>query len=161
MECNRVVVGVADLYISDDENDRIVTFSLGSCLGVTIYDQELKIGGILHAMLPSAKMDMTKAVERPEMFVDTGMTMMLQRFFDMGASRRNLIVKLAGCASVLNDNQFFKVGERNYLCAKKFLERNMLPVTSEDVHGTVSRTLSLHMGSGTTTIRSSGAETIL
>ncbi len=146
------------MYVSDNIKDRIITFSLGSCIGVTLYDPERKIGGMIHCMLPSARIDMQKASQKPEMFVDCGLAMILQQMFDLGASRRSLRIKMAGAASVLNDNEFFKVGERNYACAKKFFEKNMLKIESEDVLGSVSRTLSLYMDSGITTVRISDKE---
>ncbi len=149
------------MFISDNLRDRIITFSLGSCLGVTIFDPILKVGGIIHCMLPNSKLNEEKAKDRPEMFVNTGLTLMLQEFFNAGSSRRDLIIKLAGAAAVLNDNQFFKVGERNYQCALKFFEKNKLDIAAEDVLGTDSRTLSLYMATGTTTIRSYGRETVL
>jgi len=158
METNRVVVGVADMYISNHEKDHIITFSLGSCLGVTVFDPELRLGGLIHCMLPTARLDMGKAEERPEMFVDTGLTLLLQKFFDFGAVRNRLVVKLAGAASVLNDNMFFRVGERNYICAKKLLEKNHIPVAAEDVLGTMSRTVSLEIATGMTKIRSQNRE---
>lgn len=158
MDYNRIVVGVADMYISDNEKDCIITFSLGSCLGVTIYDPIRKIGGMIHCMLPTARLDMSKAADKPEMFVDTGLSLILQKMFDHGTSRSSLVVKLAGSASVLNDNMFFRVGERNYLCAKKFFEKNKIPIAAEDVLGTVSRTLSLHMATGITKVRSMNRE---
>ncbi len=141
------------MYVSDSMQDRIVTFSLGSCIGVTLFDPEKKIGGMIHCMLPSARIDMQKASHKPEMFVDSGLALILQQMFDLGASRKHLIIKMAGAASVLNDNEFFKVGERNYAYARKFFAKNMLNVESEDVLGTVSRTLSLYMDSGITTVR--------
>ncbi|MBN2640662.1 MAG: chemotaxis protein CheD [Victivallales bacterium] len=161
VKVNRVVVGVADMYVSESPEDRIVTFSLGSCVGVTLYDPELGIGGMIHCMLPSARMDMQKAEDRPCMFVDSGLKLILQQMFDMGVSRKRLIIKLAGAASVLNDNQFFKVGERNYIYAKRFFEKNMLPVAAESVHGTASRTLSLYMDTGITTVRILDKEEVL
>lgn len=157
-EYNRIVVGVADMYISDNPRDRIITFSLGSCMGVTMYDPELRVGGMIHCMLPTAKLDVDKAAARPEMFVDTGLLLMLQRLFDIGARRKRMIVKLAGAASVLNDNEFFRVGERNCQYARKFFEKNMMPVEAEDVLGTVSRTMTLYMDSGVTTVRTAGQE---
>ena len=49
-----VVVGVADFKISTDPLTYLVTYALGSCLGVTFYDEKRRIGGLLHAMLPTA-----------------------------------------------------------------------------------------------------------
>ncbi|MFH2058792.1 MAG: hypothetical protein ABIJ59_07820 [Pseudomonadota bacterium] len=36
------IVGVADMKVSNDLQDSIVTYSLGSCIGLVIYDPIVK-----------------------------------------------------------------------------------------------------------------------
>src|SRR5262245_51470130 len=64
-----LVVGVADMVVSNDAGSEIVTYSLGSCLGITVYDPAKKVGGLLHLMLPDSSIDSEKAVKAPFMFV--------------------------------------------------------------------------------------------
>lgn len=92
------------------------------------------------------------------MFTDTGVSMLLQAVFNLGATRANLIVKVAGAASLLDENGLFKIGERNYTILRKVLWKNNLLIASEAVSGTASRTLVLYMKDGRTTIRSAGRE---
>ncbi len=47
-------VVVADMKIGQ-KWDVLVTHALGSCLGLMVYDPEVQIGGLLHAMLPLSK----------------------------------------------------------------------------------------------------------
>ena len=57
----KIIVDISDARISKDTNDTLVTYSLGSCLGVAVYDPAIKVGGLLHYQLPSSKMDSDKA----------------------------------------------------------------------------------------------------
>ena len=53
MEFNLINVGIADYAISSSPD--ILRTILGSCVGICLYDPELKIGGMCHIMLPSMK----------------------------------------------------------------------------------------------------------
>ena len=56
-----LVIGVADMAASNDPGAELVTYSLGSCLGISVYDPVKRAGGILHVMLPSSAIDTEKA----------------------------------------------------------------------------------------------------
>src|SRR6266496_2326919 len=87
-----LVVGVADMVTSNDASAELVTYSLGSCLGVTAYDLERKIGGLLHLMLPDSSIDAVKAATLPLMFVDTGIPRLFRAVCNLGADRRSIIL---------------------------------------------------------------------
>jgi len=53
----QLVVGVADMKISNQTQQLIVTHALGSCIGVAVYDPKVKVGGLLHYMLPESSLD--------------------------------------------------------------------------------------------------------
>ncbi len=151
-------VGISEMKVSSKPDDIIVTYSLGSCVGITIYDPELRVGGMAHCMLPISRLDPQKAKENPIMFTDTGVPALIQAVMDMGGSRRRLVAKVAGGASPLNDNGMFKIGERNYTVVRKVLWKNDILIASEDVGGTAARTLYLFLDTGRTVIRSGGVE---
>lgn len=152
------IVGISEMYISNDPDDIVVTYSLGSCIGVAVYDPVLKIGGMIHCMLPLSQIDPKKAIEKPSMFTDSGVTRMLQEFMDRGSSKGNLQIRVAGAASMMDEKGFFKIGERNYTVLRKILWKNSLLIRSESVKGTDSRTMFLYMNTGKTTIKSAGNE---
>lgn len=153
-----VVVGMGEHRISQDPLDVLVTYSLGSCLGVSVHDPVARVGGLLHFMLPDSRINPDKAREQPSMFADTGLAAFLNELFAMGATRRTLVVKLAGGSKVLKDGEFFDIGRRNLLMAKKLLWKNDLPVVSERTGGEVSRTLRLRMGEGRTFVKDATGE---
>jgi chemotaxis protein CheD len=153
---NSVIVDIADAKISGNPDEELVTYSLGSCVGVAVYDPAVRVGGMIHCMLPLSKVDEENAKVRPYMFVDTGMQLFLQGLFDMGVTRANAVVKVAGGASVLDKNGLFRIGERNYTVLRKVLWKNGMLIKAEDVGGDASRTIRLEVGTGRFTMRSNG-----
>ena len=152
-----LVVGVADMVVSNDSSAEIVTYSLGSCLGVTIYDSVKKIGGLLHLMLPDSKIDAEKAVKAPFMFVDTGVPRLFHAAYNLGAERSRLTVKVAGGAQLLDQQGIFNIGIRNFEALEKLLAQNGLKAHSTDTGGLSSRTLRLDLTNGQVSIKMPGA----
>ncbi|MEY4821798.1 MAG: hypothetical protein RLY72_1450, partial [Planctomycetota bacterium] len=72
-ECDKIVVGVADMAVARDAHKSIVTYALGSCIGVTLYDPVAKVAGMLHFMLPESTVSPDKAAINPAMFGDAGL----------------------------------------------------------------------------------------
>ena len=66
----RHIIVVGDMKTGEKE-DFLVTYALVSCLGLIVYDPQVQIGGLLHAMLPLSKINRDKAQANPFMFVDT------------------------------------------------------------------------------------------
>jgi len=152
------VVGVADLVVSNDSSAEIVTYSLGSCLGVTVYDPVKKIGGLLHLMLPDSKIDSAKAATSPFMFVDTGVPRLFHAAYNLGADRSRLVVKVAGGAQLLDQQGVFNIGSRNIDALEKLLAQNGLKTHGCDVGGLSSRTVRLDLGNGQVTVKTPGAQ---
>jgi chemotaxis protein CheD len=152
------VIDTAGFYVSQDTDDIITTNTLGSCIAIALYDQVEKIGGVVRCKLPLSKIDPDKAVNSPCLFTDTGLTFLLQELFDRGASRGNIKVILAGCASLQDEKGFFKVGERNYAVARKVLLKNNLSIKAEAVKGSISRTLTFYLETGKIIVKSGDKE---
>ncbi len=155
---SQIIVGIAEMAISDNPEDILVTYSLGSCIGVTVYDPLLKIGGMIHCMLPLSKVDEEKAKTTPCMFVDTGIPLMLTELFKMGVQKSRAIIKVAGGANVLDTQDLFKIGERNYTILRKILWKNNMLIAAENVGGNVSRTIKLEIATGRFWLRMAGTE---
>lgn len=151
-------VGISEMKVSRNPEDVLVTYSLGSCIGVALYDPQAGIGGLIHCMLPLSKIDEGRALQNPCMFTDTGVPQMLQAMFDLGAERRRIVAKVAGAAKLLDDSNTFRIGERNHVVLRKVLWKNNILIAAEDVGGTVARTVYMHMNTGTTIIKSAGRE---
>lgn len=88
------------------------------------------------------------------MFVDTGVSLLIQKLFDRGAERNRLVAKLAGGSVMLDEDGVFKIGERNILVCRKVLWKNSIKIAAEDTAGKEPRTMYLHMSDGKTLIKS-------
>jgi len=158
------IVGIADMAVSTDPGDRLVTHALGSCLGVVVHDPVAGVGGLLHVMLPLSEIDPEKAMRNPCLFVDTGVPELFRACYRAGALKERLIVKVAGGAYTGTDERAdqFQVGKRNLLTFKKLLWKNGVILRGEEVGGQrVSRTLSLVLATGEVVVKSNGRETVL
>lgn len=151
-----LVVGVSDMVVSNDPGAELVTYSLGSCLGVTVYDPVKKIGGLLHLMLPDSKIDPAKGAAAPFMFVDTGVPRLFTSAYSLGAERSRIIVKVAGGAQLLDPHGTFNIGERNFQSLTRLLSRNGLAIHARDVGGLSSRTIRFDNSNGNLSIHSPG-----
>ena len=158
MPFRTVVVGISDMVISADPEEVLVTYSLGSCLGVTVYDAVSGLGGMIHCMLPVSSVDPAKSKKVPAMFVDTGVPLLFEQFFAKGGDRSRMIIKAAGCAQLLDPRGLFKIGERNFTLLRKLLWKNALLLSAKDIGGSVSRTLMIEIGTGRTVVKSQGSE---
>lgn len=151
-------VGISEMQVTNTPGTRIVTHALGSCLGITIYDPIVRVGGMIHVQLPLSAIDLKKSVERPCMFVDTGIPLLFETAYRLGAVKKRISLKVAGGAQFLDSNGQFKIGERNFTILRKILWKNDVLIDSQDVGGTISRTMALDVDTGAVTIRS-GSET--
>jgi len=152
-----LVVGVADMVASNDANAELVTYSLGSCLGVTVYDPLKKVGGLLHLMLPDSRIDEAKAATAPFMFVDTGVPRLFKTVFNLEGDRGRVIIKVAGGAQFLDEQRTFNIGERNIEALEEIIARNGLVIHARDVGGFNSRTIRLDLATGNFSIHSPGS----
>jgi chemotaxis protein CheD len=153
----RYTVGVSDMKISNDPADTIVTYALGSCIGVAVYDPTVQVGGILHYMLPVSKnVDEEKAKKNPFMFGDTGIPILFQEAYKLGATKENLRVVIAGGAQIMGNSEFFDIGNRNQIIARKMFWKNNVLISAEHVGGTIPRTLYLEIASGNTWLTTHG-----
>jgi chemotaxis protein CheD len=156
MTIMKKIVGVADIAVSNDPSEDIITYSLGSCIAVVIYDPTVNVGGMLHYMLPESSMDPEKARKIPAMFADTGIPTLFKQSYQYGASKKNLIVKVVGGAQIMDENGVFNIGKRNYLALRKLFWKNNVMVTAEHVGGNVNRTVRLEMTTGRVILKVSG-----
>ena len=151
-----IVVSVSDVKVSQDVEDVLVTYSLGSCIAVAMYDPVARCGGLLHYQLPTSTLDAWRAQANPCMFADTGMAALLKDLGSLGAQPRRMQVKLAGGAEILNDSGLFSIGKRNHTAIRKILWQKGLLLSAEDVGGSQPRTVYLHVSDGRTIIKSRG-----
>ena len=148
-----VIVGVADMKVSNDPQVTLVTHCLGSCIGLAVYDPLAKVGGLLHYMLPESNVDAKKAKDRPLMFADTGVPLLFRACYELGAKKKRMVVKVAGGAQIMDPSRVFDIGRRNYVALRRIFWRNNVMIDAEDVGGKSNRTMRLHVGTGDLFVR--------
>jgi len=150
-----IVIGIADLKFSNNRNDALVTYALGSCIAVAIYDPAVKVAGLLHYMLPDSSLDAVKAKATPGMFADTGIPLLFKSCYKMGADKRRIIVRVAGGASILDNTNYFRIGEKNIMALRQIFWRNKVFIDNEDTGENYNRTLRLDVADGKVVVKSS------
>lgn len=151
-----VTVSISDAKVSRNKTDMLVTYSLGSCIGVGLYDRVLCVGGMLHYQLPDSRLDAQKAIERPFMFADTGLQLLVKTMTSMGCQKRNIRTVIAGGASMANGPANFEIGKRNHLAIRKCMWKAGLMISVEDVGGSSPRNLYIAVDTGVMQVRSNG-----
>jgi len=152
----RIVVGIADMKVSNSPDDTLITHALGSCIGVAVYDPVVKVGGLLHFMLPESKVNPEKAKQNPYMFADTGVPLLFKTCYKYGAVKKRMIVKVAGGAQIMDEAGHFNIGKRNYAILRKLFWRNGVLIKAEDIGGMVNRTMELSIATGEVCLRIPG-----
>ena len=155
---HRIVVNVADAKISRDSRDVLVTYGLGSCIGVCMYDPVACLGAMVHSQLPDSRINEAKARGNPLMFVDTGLKIVIDKMLSMGANKRLIRTVIAGGASMKMMPENSDIGRKNYQSVRKMLWKANMFVDADDVGGTSARTMYLSIVDGVVTIRCIGAE---
>jgi chemotaxis protein CheD len=154
-----VVIGIADLKCSNNKDDVLITYALGSCIAVAIYDPAAKVAGLLHYMLPDSSLDATKAKANPGMFADTGIPLLFKSCYNLGASKKRIIVKVAGGASILDNTNYFRIGEKNIMAMRQIFWRNEVFIDKEDTGENFNRTIRLNVANGRMLVKSSSGTT--
>lgn len=133
--------------------DELVTYALGSCVGVAAYDGAARCGGLWHVVLPDSRVNPLRAQSEPGVFADTGVGAFLESLAAQGAQRRSLRFWLTGGADSAQLGPAFEIGRRNLLAVRRLLWQQGLLVEGEDSGGSQSRTVRLDLRSGRIQIR--------
>jgi chemotaxis protein CheD len=154
---NVITVGIAELATSSDPEATIITHALGSCVAVVLWEPTLRIGGMLHYLLPTEK-GARPGEKAPEAFADVGIPRLFEAMYRAGAKKENILVRAAGGAAMGATQDVFAIGARNQTALKKILWKNSVSIRAEDLGGSVSRTVWLEVGSGKVFVRTPDQE---
>jgi chemotaxis protein CheD len=155
------VVGVADLKVSSSPGERLITYALGSCLGIVVYDPHVLVAGMLHVMLPTGTIDPAKMQDKPAMFVDSGIPLLFKECYKLGAKKERMQVKVAGGAhaGASEADDRFQIGKRNMIALRKLLWKNGVMIHANETGGVqTSRTMWVDVATGDVTLKINGAE---
>jgi chemotaxis protein CheD len=142
-------VNFSEMRISNNPAETLVAFSIGSGIGIAIYDPVAFVGGLLNFILPNSATIRSAMNEKyPFMFADTGIPAFLTALQALGAKTDEMKVVIAGAAQVMDQTGVFNIGQNNYQATKSILFGCKLCIQHEDIGGIHPRTLKLKIDSG-------------
>jgi len=158
---HNVVVDIAEMKISNNPGDMLVTYALGSCLGIALYDSVSRVAGLAHIMLPESSIDSKMGKDfNPLKYVDTGIPALYKKMYSKGAEKHRIKNAIIGGAQIMDDNGFFNIGKRNYTALRKIFWRNNVLIDKEHVGGRINRTVRLEVRTGNIYVKLSSGGTI-
>lgn len=143
----KLTIGIADMKISKMQGT-LVTYALGSCIGICLWDPFMKIGALVHIMLP---LNMETNRTSPFKYADTGIRLTLSKMEMMGASKARIVAKIAGGAKMFNvqgNGSLGSIGQRNIDSVHQILRMEGIKLLKEDVGGSAARTLFFDVATG-------------
>jgi len=135
-----VVVGISE-YKFAKSPERLITYGLGSCVAIVLYNREEGVASMAHVMLPTAYAD--QAATLPGKFADTAVVAMLREMQGMGISAANLEAKMTGGAEMFAGKikgLSRRIGARNVLAARKTMGNYGIRIVAQETGGHKGRT---------------------
>ncbi len=152
---DKLVVGIADMKMAR-QNGMLITYALGSCIGICLYDPLIQLAALVHIMLP---LNMETGRKSPLKYADTGIRETLRCMEKQGAMRTRIVAKIAGGARMFETaggGSLGNIGQRNIESTHMVLKKEGIRLLREDVGGTVARTLLFDVTTGQACVRSYG-----
>lgn len=149
-----IKVGISDLNVAHAP-DVLLTYALGSCVGICLYDRTKKVGGLSHIMLPDSTAG--HGTLQPYRFADTAIPILVQKVVALGATKRMLTAKIAGGARMFatgSNSSLSNIGQRNVVAVKAALAKQGIPIIAEDTGKDYGRTLFFTVEDGMMHIKS-------
>ena len=143
-----IKVGMADYKVGRNPAN-LISYGLGSCVGIALYDSIAKVGGLAHIMLPDSTQ--ARSAENPAKFADTALPLMLSEMLKLGATKSRVIAKIAGGAQMFtfaNATDIMRVGERNAEAVRLILKKIDIRIIADDTGGNYGRTVELKLENG-------------
>ena len=153
---SKITIGIADMKMAKDKG-MLVTYALGSCIGICLYDPQIKLGAMIHIMLP---INMEAGRKNTMKYVDTGLRETLRQMEAKGASRSRITAKIAGGARMfeVSGGSLGNIGQRNIESVHMNLKKEGIRLLKEDVGGNFARTLLFDVSNGMACVRCYGRE---
>jgi chemotaxis protein CheD len=149
-----VRVGIADMNIVS-KGSSIRTSGLGSCIGVVLYDELIKLAGMVHVMLPHSSLGKEPSMNLAK-YADTGIEELIRQLGERGAKVESLKCKMAGGAQMFqfkSKSDVMRIGPRNAEAVKEALLKHRVPIVAEDLGGNKGRTIEFFTSTGILHVR--------
>lgn len=151
----QLVVGIGDMKLGRQEGT-IITYALGSCIGIALYDPMIKLGALVHIMLPERVNSDANIFK----YADTGVRETLRKLYAYGAVKHRLTAKIAGGAKMFDmkgkSSAMGNIGERNAQMVKRVLMQEGIRIVKEDIGANYARTMSIDLATGMVLVKTFG-----
>lgn len=150
-----IYVGIAEMRIAKSPLI-LSTLGLGSCVGATLFDPRLQIGGLVHILLPSSN---GETPANRAKYADSGIPELVERMISMGSNRGALVAKIAGGANMFStagSSNAFIIGQKNVEACLKALKEQRIRLASSDTGGSYGRSIELNTENGLLLIKTIG-----
>ena len=154
-----LTVGIGELQITGDRQTVLVSYGLGSCVAVCLWDPARFVAGMAHVMLPASPSGAVSS-GTPAKFADHAMAALLRELDRLSVDRNRLVAKIAGGAqmfSTAGKPDVLAVGQRNVERIKELLRANQLPLVAEQTGGRSGRTVTFTPTTGKLHIKTIGS----
>ena len=157
-DASKITIGIADMKLARGQG-MLITYALGSCIGICLHDPLLKLGALVHIMLPvNMETNRTNTMK----YADTGLRETLRQMEAMGANRTRITAKIAGGAKMFETGgSLGNIGQRNIESVHLNLKKEGIRLLKEDVGGSVARTLLFDVNSGLGCVRCYGRQELI
>ncbi len=145
-------VGIGGLLVSFPP-DRLRAV-LGSCIGITLWDPDVKVGGLVHCLLPRSPVGDENSP--PGKYIETALPALIDALLKEGASRDKLEVKIFGGSTMFRDLATGSVGglgERNLKTAQQAVKDAGFTLKGKCLGGEKGRMIWLDLNTGIVTVR--------
>jgi chemotaxis protein CheD len=155
MAIDAIKIGIADMNFTK-KTGSLITYALGSCIGICLYDPVVALAGMIHIMLPTAPPGGDSKILK---YADTGIAEMLRKMEGLGGSRVRFTAKIAGGAKMFDmpgDSAVEGIGARNTVVTKTILRSKGIKIIGEDTGSNYARTMLFEAETGKVVVRSFG-----
>lgn len=143
------IIGIGEYAVSNNKNDTIKTFALGSCVAITIYSPIRNVAGMAHIALPSTDSFYANDNTRPCYYAVTAVPFLINKICtEFGCLKNELKIGIYGGAKSVRNNDVFKIGQRNIEATIKILSALNLKYDARETGGTYSRSLGMDVATG-------------
>jgi len=153
MAADQVTIGIADMKIIR-QTGTLITYALGSCIGICIYDPVLHLAGMIHIMLPGIPKSGDNKILK---YADSGIAETLKQMEKLGGSRARFTAKIAGGAKMFDvpgESAVGGIGMRNIVATKTILRSYNIKLMGEDTGLNYARTMLFEAATGKVVVRS-------
>ncbi|HKJ67049.1 MAG TPA: chemotaxis protein CheD [bacterium] len=156
-----IIVDIASMAVSPHPDDVLITYALGSCLGIVLYDPVVRVGGLAHIMLPDSSLENGSVTFNRLKYIDTGVPLLFKEMYRYKAQKYRIRNAIIGGARFMEQDSYFNIGERNIAALRKLFWRNNVLIDKKHIGDRINRTIRLEVSTGNIYVKESTENTIL